>query len=159
MIQESAIVTNIDSHGTWIETQRKSVCGQCQVSKGCGTAVLSGIFKNKSSVMKAINEVDARIGDHVTVGLSESALLKGAVMTYLLPLFYLIAFALIYQFIITSLFELPVYEGFTIIAAAGGFLFGLKQLKMFSYKIENNKSYQPVILHVDKNDNLINVSE
>ncbi len=54
MITENAIVVSIDNNQTWIETQRKSVCGQCAANKGCGTSVLSKVIGNKFSKMKVI---------------------------------------------------------------------------------------------------------
>ena len=88
MITENAIVVSIVNDQTWIETQRKSACGQCSASKGCGTSVLSKVIGNKLSTMKAINNINAKVGDEVVVGLNEKSLLKGAFMTYFMPLLY-----------------------------------------------------------------------
>lgn len=94
MITEKATVVSVENNQTWIETQRKSVCGQCSANKGCGTSVLSKVVGNKLSKMKAINNINAQVGDEVIVGLHEASLLRGAFMTYLLPLLYLFLFSL-----------------------------------------------------------------
>ena len=145
MITENAIVVSIENNQTWIETQRKSTCGQCSASKGCGTSVLSKVIGNKLSKMKAINKINAQVGDEVIVGLNESSLLKGAFVIYMLPLLFLFLFSIVGQFIAQNI-GIPNDELPVIIFAAVGFLFGMKKVKSFSASIEKNESYQPVIL-------------
>jgi len=145
MITEQAIVISCDKNETWIETQRKSSCGQCSANKGCGTSVLSKVLGNKFSTMKAINKIDAQVGDKVVVALNEASLLKGAFMTYMLPLLYIFAFALLGQFC-ASLFSLENNELLVIIFAAFGFYLGIKKLKRFSASIANDEAFQPVII-------------
>lgn len=145
MITENATVVSIDKDQTWIETQRKSVCGQCSANKGCGTSVLSKVIGNKFSKMKAINNVNAQVGDEVVVALNEKSLLKGAFMTYLLPLLYLFLFSFFGQLISQNL-QIYNNELLVIIFAALGFYFGMRHVKRFSTSIAKNESYQPVIL-------------
>lgn len=147
MITENAIVVSIVNDQTWIETQRKSVCGQCSASKGCGTSVLSKVIGNKLSKMKAINNINAKVGDEVIVGLNEKSLLKGAFMTYLLPLIYLFLFSFFGQFISNNL-QLNNSELFIIGFAIFGFYLGMRRLKRFSASIAENENYQPVILKI-----------
>lgn len=154
MITEDAIVIAIDNNETWIETQRKSTCGQCSANKACGTSVLSKVMGNKLSKMKAINKINAQVGDYVVVGLNESSLLKGAFMTYLLPLLYLFIFSLIGKFISAELSILK-NEFIIIVFAILGFYLGLKQLKKFSHSIDKNENYQPVILKKSNHFNTI----
>jgi len=147
MITEKAIVVAIKNNETWIETQRQSACGQCSANKGCGTSVLSKVLGNKLSKMKAINPIHAQVGDEVTVGLNESSLLKGAFMTYLLPLLFLFIFALFAQFI-SATFSVENAELVTIIFAILGFYLGLQKLKSFSKSISGDERFQPVIIKI-----------
>lgn len=146
MITEDAIVVEIDNNETWIETQRKSSCGQCSANKGCGTSVLSNVLGNKLSKMKAINKIDAQVGDKVVVGLSEDVLLKGAYMTYIMPLIYLLVFSIFGQFISTYLNILE-NEILIISFSVIGFYLGIRHLKRFSQSIRSNENYHPVILN------------
>lgn len=156
MITENAIVVSIDDNQTWIETQRKSVCGQCSASKGCGTSVLSKVIGNKLSKMKAINKINAQVGDEVVVGLNEKSLLKGAFMTYLLPLLYLFLFSFIGQ-IVSQKIQFHNSEWITIIFAVFGFYLGMRQLKHFSTSIAKNENYQPVILKKSNSSSFVNI--
>ena len=145
MITENAIVVSIVKDQTWIETQRKSVCGQCSASKGCGTSVLSKVIGNKLSTMKAINNINAKVGDEVVVGLNEKSLLKGAFMTYFMPLLYLFLFSFVGQLVSTNL-QINNSELLIIGFAISGFYLGLRRLKRFSTSIADDENYQPVIL-------------
>lgn len=155
MITENAIVVSIEKNETWIETQRQSACGQCSANKGCGTSVLSKVIGNKFSTMKAINKINAQVGDEVVVGINESSLLKGAFMAYLLPLLYLFIFSFIGQFF-SDYLQIKHGELLIIGSAALGFYFGMKKLKKFSISISNNENYQPVILK-KSNSSFVNI--
>ena len=145
MITENAIIVAIENNQTWIETQRKSACGQCSANKGCGTSVLSKVIGNKFSKMKAINNINAKVGDEVVVGLNESSLLKGAFVTYMLPLLFLFMFSFVGQVVAQNI-GVANKELVVIVFAVLGFLFGMKRVKVFSNSIEKDENYQPVIL-------------
>lgn len=154
MITEKAIVVAVEGNQTWIETQRKSTCGQCNASKGCGTSVLAKVVGTKLSKMKAINKIGAQIGDEVVVGLTEKSILKGAFMAYLSPLIYLFFFAFVGQFISSEL-QYVDSEFLTIAFSVLGFYLGMRKLQHFSVSISEDESYQPVIL---KKSNSLSVS-
>lgn len=144
MITEVAKVISVENNKTLIETQRKSACGQCNASKGCGTSVLAKVVGNKLSHMPAINRIDAKVGDEVIIGLNESSLLKGAYITYLQPLLLLFIFAIAGKLISDAVsFE---NEWLVILFSGLGFYLGLRQIKLFSRSISDNENYQPVIL-------------
>jgi len=156
MITETAIVVLIEDNQTWVETQRKSACGQCSASKGCGTSVLSKVIGNKLSKIKAINNIDAQVGDEVVIGLNEQSLLKGAFMTYMLPLVFMFIFALVGQVISANL-QIQNNELLVIVFSVVGLLLGLRQVKTFSSAIAKDESYQPVILKKSNPSILVNL--
>ena len=156
MITENATVVLIENNQTWIETQRKSSCGQCSANKGCGTSVLSKVLGNKLSKMKAINKIDAKVGDQVVVGLNEGSLLKGAFIIYMLPLLFLFLFSLAGQLISQNL-QIYNSEVIIIIFAALGFYVGMRRVKFFSRSIEKNENYQPVILKKSNSSMFVNL--
>lgn len=154
MITENAIVISVENDQTWIETQRKSVCGQCSASKGCGTSVLSKVLGNRLSKMKAINKINAKVGDEVVVGLNEKSLLKGAFMIYMMPLLFLFSFSIVGQLISNNL-QIENSELLIIVFAVLGFYLGMKRVKSFSKSIEKNEDYQPVILRKSNHPSLL----
>ena len=145
MIQESATVIRIEGNDTWVQTQRKSACGQCAANKGCGTSVLSNVVGKKIATLRVINPIDAQVGDEVVIGLNESALVRGALITYLLPLLMMIVAALLGQFLAEKTGN-QTSELFVILFAAGGFMIAMYLMKIYSRHIQYNQDFQPVIL-------------
>lgn len=156
MITENAIVVSIDNNQTWIETQRKSVCGQCSANKGCGTSVLSKVIGNKLSKIKAINNINAQVGDEVVIGLNEQSLLKGAFVVYMLPLILLFLFSFVGQLVSDNLL-IQNNEFLIILFAVIGFYLGMRKVKSFSTSIAKNEKYQPVILKKTNSSVLVNL--
>ena len=145
MIEEQAIVVSVNEHETWVETQRQSACGQCSVNKGCGTSLLSQHLGNKSTRIRVINRVSAKPGDRVLIGLPEDAFLRGAMMTYLIPLLLMLLFAIVASYVSTQWLQIN-SEALVILCAFTGFGLGMLLLSRFSQRVRSNSNYQPVIL-------------
>lgn len=145
MIEETAIVTKCEGDFAWVEAQRKTACGQCQVNKGCGTSVLARVVGNKVSRMRALNPVNARQGDSVIIGLHESALLAGSIALYLVPLVSLLLFAITGK-VIAEQMMIESVEAVSILFAIIGMLISIAWLKLFSRRVAKDSRYQPVIL-------------
>lgn len=156
MITENAIVVSIDNNQTWIETQRKSACGQCSANKGCGTSVLSKVIGNKLTKIKAINNINAQVGDEVVIGLNEQSLLKGAFVVYMLPLILLFLFSFVGQLVSDNLL-IQNNEFLIILFAVTGFYLGMRKVKSFSTSIAKNEKYQPIILKKSNSSVLVNL--
>ena len=156
MITETATVVSTENNQTWVETQRKSACGQCSANKGCGTSVLSKVIGNKLSKIKVINNIDARVGDEVVIGMQEQSLLKGALMTYMLPLVFIFLFSLVGQVVAQNL-QLQNTELLVIVFAVVGLVLGLRQVRNFSSAIADDENYQPVILKKSNSSILVNL--
>ena len=100
MIEQEVLVIAVEDHRLLVEAERRSSCQSCAVKSGCGTSVLAKWFDRKHLrfyVDKPVDSVsvNAVVGDHVLVGLQESALTQGALTVYLLPLVAMIAAALL----------------------------------------------------------------
>lgn len=141
MIEETALVVETEDGFAWLEAQRKTACGQCAVQKGCGTGVLSKVVGKRITRIKALNEVQAQVGESVIVGLSESSLLKSAFVNYLVPLFLMFAGALIARFVFG-----PVAEPFIVIGALAGLAFSLWVIRKFADHVKHDQRYQPIVL-------------
>lgn len=145
MIEETAIVVECQDEYAWVETQRKTACGQCQVNKGCGTSVLAKVVGQKTSRMRALNTIRAREGDSVVIGLHESALLTGSLAVYLVPLLSLLLFAITGKVVAEQLL-FDAVEAVSILFAIVGMLVAVFWLRLFNRRIAHDRRYQPVIL-------------
>ncbi len=137
MIEQVATVVRLEGERAWISAERESSCGQCAMRKGCGTSVLANVLGRRSVNMSALNPVQAQPGERVVIGLDESAMLRGALAVYLVPLLALIVGA--------SLLA-GQGDGAAVAGGALGFLAGLSWLRRFHRRIRHDPRYQPVIL-------------
>jgi sigma-E factor negative regulatory protein RseC len=149
MLKEQGVVVSVDEHFAWIQTQRKSGCGHCSSNQECGTASLAQVFGRKQAHIKVVNDLAAKVGDQVIIGVEEQALVTGSLLLYLLPLISLFIVAVTYQTLATTVTFLPSAEIFTALAGLCGLFGGLFFVKYLTKKIANNTRYQPAILKIE----------
>lgn len=145
MIEETAVVTRCEGEHAWVEAQRKSACGQCQVNKGCGTSVLARVVGRKVTRMRVLNPLQAREGETVIIGLHESAMLSGSLAIYLVPLLSLLLFAITGK-VVAEQMVIAAVEAVSILFAVLGMVVAIIWLRGFTRRIADDSRYQPVIL-------------
>ncbi len=102
MIEEQAHVIEIKGNLLLLQAQTQSACGSCSVSKGCGTSLLAKVVGRKFTHFQAENNINAKVGDTVVVGIAEDALLKGSLMMYILPVLCMLVSALLADYFLTA---------------------------------------------------------
>lgn len=145
MIEESGQVISREGDYAWVETERKSTCSSCAANKGCGTGVISKFYSGRFSRVKALNTVNASVGDRVVLGLAEDALVRGSLAVYGLPLLSLMLMALLGSAVADEV-GLQQADGLTAVFGLAGLLFGFYLVRSFSHRIAADTRYQPVIL-------------
>lgn len=143
MIEETGLVVEAKGEIAWVETSRKTSCGSCE-AKGCGTGALSKVLGRKSQRMQVKNPIDAKPGEQVVLGISESALIKGSLAVYLVPLLALLAGGLFGELMATQMQWGE--EGTTIIFALIGLGLSLLWLQRFNQRAANDETFNAVIL-------------
>lgn len=143
MIKESGTVVKTEGRFAWVETQQKSACGSCASAEGCGTSSLASLFEREATSMRVPNAIGARVGQQVTLGLSESGLVRAAFLVYMIPLLGMILGGLLTQWAISG------NEGLVIAASLLGFAAGLVFVRRKGSKLEDDPRYQPVMLSID----------
>lgn len=144
MIEEQAQVVDIKEGRLILQAQTQSSCGSCEVSKGCGTSLLAKVVGRKFTHFQAENNINAKIGDTVVVGIAEDALLKGSVVMYVLPIFGMLIFALL-----ADSFFLPdeYYRDLAIAACAVmGMVAGALISKWYFQRRSSAQLFSPVVL-------------
>lgn len=86
MIEEQAQVTKAEGDFVEILTEKRSACGSCSAKAGCGTSLLSTWFPQRRLTLRLRNDVGAKCGDSVIVGLDEGLLQRSSLLLYALPL-------------------------------------------------------------------------
>ncbi len=148
MIEEHAQVVALDQNNeVWVETQRRSACGQCAANKGCGTATLAKVLGNKRSQVRALNpkSTQVSVGDEVIIGINEQALVRGSLAVYAVPLLTLFVFGFLgqllsVQLLMTNQDILPIVLGLI------GLLLGFAWVRRFTRVIIDDDRYQPVLI-------------
>jgi sigma-E factor negative regulatory protein RseC len=148
MIEERAQVVAFEGDDVWVETQRKSACGQCAANKGCGTATLAKVLGNKRTRVRVLNPKATKvsIGDEIVVGIEEQALIRGSLAIYIAPLLALFLFGILGDLLAAQL-NIVKPDAFIIIFSLTGLGLGFIWVKRFSRVISSDSRYQPVLLH------------
>ena len=153
MIEERAVIVSLDnvlsdavsSQTVTLEIERKTACGICGQTRGCGNSIWGKLFAHQSTAFKAQNRINAKVGDSVIVGINEKALLKSAMLLYILPLAtMLIGAILAKQFNVTELSAM--------LGAVAGLVLGLLWVKGHTMSSNYFKLQQPVILRLAVDD-------
>lgn len=142
MIETEAVVVKIEHAVAYVQAERKSSCSGCSESS-CGTSVLANFFGQKAPLYRASNEVGAKVGDRVVVGMNESALFKGTLLLYLFPLLLLFVGAVAGSALAVTA---EVKDGYSVAGAFIGLVVGFIGLKLLSSKMGLGRQFQPVIL-------------
>jgi len=148
VIEELAKVNAVDYAGGMItvEVQRQSTCGSCSVRSGCGSSVLAKALGQRRSLLRInYSEQDLRIGDSVILGLSESALIKGSLAVYTIPLLLMLGFAILGDFL-SRQFLFWDADNSSVVFALFGLALGVMWLRRFTAKVKHDEHYQPVVL-------------
>ncbi len=147
MIEEHAQVIALENNDVWVETQRRSACGQCAANKGCGTATLARVLGNKRSQVRTLNPqaTSVAVGDEVVIGINEQALVRGSLAVYTVPLLMLFVFGFLGQLLSTQLL-MTNQDILPIVLGLSGLLLGFVWVRRFTRRIADDARYQPVLL-------------
>jgi sigma-E factor negative regulatory protein RseC len=147
MIEERAVILSLQSDPSQTETiatleiERKTACGLCGQTRGCGNSIWGKLFGHQTTAFKAQNRINAKVGQSVIVGINEKALLKSALLLYILPLVTLFIGAILAS-------QLWHSDGSTMLGAAVGLALGLFWVKGHTMSNRYFSLQQPVILRL-----------
>ena len=145
MIEERAVILSLDNVSSslmaTLEIERRTACGLCGQTRGCGNSIWGKLFAHQSTAFKAQNRINAKVGDSVIVGINEEALLKSALLLYIVPLVTLFIGAILAK-------QLHNTNGYTMLGAMLGLILGLLWVKGHTMSSSYFKLQQPVILRL-----------
>lgn len=97
MIETPARVTRVEGDTAWVTSKAPSSCGACG-GKGCGSSLFSRFWHPDEPEYRVDNPIGASMGEMVVVGLPDGALLRAALASYGMPLIFLLAGAVLGNF-------------------------------------------------------------
>ena len=143
MIEQVAHVQAIDQTSVWLDTLRLSTCNACSMKSGCGQRLMNQATDCKRSRIELPipQHMTLNVGDEVVLGIPQKAFIKASVLTFAMPLVWMLACALLAQWLTLS-------EPATVVAALLGLGLGLLFLRWYSQSeaVLASNQWQPVIL-------------
>ena len=139
MIEENAVVIDVNEQQVLLETQRQSACQSCSVKSGCGTSTLSKVVGNRSSQFAVDKTLDVKMGDTVVVAIDENALVQGSLLIYLFPLIFMMMFGILVEHFFAN-------ELITIMSVVTGFVFAMILVRKVMSNSGLKKSIQPHLI-------------
>lgn len=148
MIEEHAIVVGLEQETALLEVLRRTPCGLCGQTRGCGVSLWGRLFGHKPNIFRALNQIDSKVGDGVVVGIEEQALLTSALVIYGVPLLTMLIGALVAGSIFNNEVVSQVDRN-TVVGAISGLAIGLLWVKGHTAGRGLSGHYRPVILRAD----------
>jgi sigma-E factor negative regulatory protein RseC len=124
MIEEQAIVIKASKDRVTLEVVRSAPCGLCGQVRGCGNSIWGKIFSHQSGHIETRNDLNAKLGDIVILGIDETLMLKSSLMLYGVPLFTMFLGMLVFNHLAKEMVEL-----YTLIGAIAGLFLGVVMIK------------------------------
>lgn len=84
MLREEGIVVGLEGAYALVSNQRKRTCGNCHAEASCAT--LSGGLGKKAVKFRALNPIQAEIGERVVLEITESHFLRASFLVYGTPI-------------------------------------------------------------------------
>ena len=154
MIEERAVVIGVEQDIASLEVVRRTACGLCGQTRGCGISLFGRLFGHRNNIFKAQNSIHAKAGDNVIVAIEEHAVLNSALMLYGIPLAALLLGAILGN--VLSSGGTPQTDAYALVGAAAGLLLGLGWVKGHAVAQDISARYQPTILRLADDANVVN---
>jgi sigma-E factor negative regulatory protein RseC len=117
MIEERVQVVAVQGrHAVVCAASRNGACGTCGARGSCGVSALGKLLRRPGRTWKVANTLGAAVGDEITVGVPDAALLAAAFLAYLLPALSLLAGAAVAAATATSDFRIALGAGLGLVA-------------------------------------------
>lgn len=142
MIIEQGTVAAIEPNCLWVATVRRATCSGCKAEAGCGQSILAKVSGHNPLLRVLLNGEAAeqfKVGDAVAVGVPESLVATGSLISYLLPLLGLLVTAGIAHHLLAS-------DGITALAALLGLVVSGALLRRLAWLLRDNPRMQPVLI-------------
>lgn len=96
MMDQEAIVARVEGDQAYVEVGGAGAgCGRCHEAGGCQSSVLGRLFRSSPRQFRILNLIDAAPGDQVIVRVASGATLRAALLTYVLPVLFLLLGAVV----------------------------------------------------------------
>lgn len=152
MLEEVATVIGLETNHyqeyAQLEVIRKTPCTLCGKTRGCGVSIWGKIFNHGQKPLRLQNTIQAKIGDHVVIGIQEQAFLKNTLYLYGVPLFSMLIGATMSAFWLATGKNTATTDWYTLCGAIAGLVIGYLWLKAHQTGANYQANCQPTLLRV-----------
>ena len=124
MIEEQAVVIKASKERVTLEVVRDQPCGLCGQVRGCGNSIWGKIFSHQSGHIETRNDLNAKLGDVVILGIDETLMLKSSLMLYGVPLMLMFL-----GMVMANTFAKETTELYVLLGAVMGLFLGVVLIK------------------------------
>lgn len=142
MITETGKVVALKGDGVWVQTIRASACQSCSARGGCGQKVLAAASGGRANQILVTNSINASVGDEVTIGIDEQALLAASLLVYALPLILMVAASVLGHQLSGG------HDGAAMLAAVVGLALGFFAGRKL--QSDGGRGYEPRLVRVNR---------
>jgi len=142
MITETGKVVALKGDRVWVRTIRASACQSCAARNGCGQKVLAAATGGRANQILVTNTINARVGDEVTIGIDERALLGASLVVYAIPLILMVVASVLGHHLSGG------QDSAAMLAAAGGLALGFVVVRKLQRP--GTTDYEPRLVRVNR---------
>ena len=142
MITEPGKVVALKGDRVWVQTIRASACQSCSARSGCGQKVLAAASGGRANQILVSNSINARVGDEVTIGIDEQALLGASILVYAVPLILMVVASILGHKLSGG------SDGAAMLAAVAGLALGFLTGRKLQHA--GGREYEPRLVRVNR---------
>lgn len=141
-LKEIARVIAVKDDGVWLETIRKTSCGQCSLQKGCGQSVLQSLYKGSRHHMFLSTQdlhFKPELNDKLEIAIPDVAVLQGSLILYLVPMLSMLL-------AMSAAHQQGLAEGWVLLAGAVGMALTMFMIRLLSHTAKYQSKISPRIV-------------
>jgi sigma-E factor negative regulatory protein RseC len=142
VITETGKVVAVKGDRVWVQTVQTSACQSCSARNGCGQKVLAAASGGRANQILVTNSINARVGDEVTIGIDEQALLGASFLVYALPLILMVVASILGHQLSGG------QDGAALLAAVAGLALGLFAGRKWQHA--GGRDWEPRLVRVNR---------
>ena len=93
-MKESAVVVSVYENKALLKATKQTSCSGCKSEQSCSTGLVANALTSDCVQFEVENTLNVKVGDQVVVSVPEQAVNKAALVTYLIPLLFMILAAI-----------------------------------------------------------------
>ena len=141
MLYETGIVSAVNGVNATVQTQNQLACSSCKLVDTCGNGIIEKYFSGRVFTCDVKNDLDAKVGDKVTLAIPKSSVTKASIIVYLVPLLLFIFAAAVTSFYIQN-------ENIVILISLCALTSGLFATKFYNRRLLKSELFLPKIVSI-----------